>query len=105
MRRPRSQAPTRVKGDYTLSSRARQCPFQGVKLDVLLRAIPRYHPIYEAIGPDNIQRIYERYAGGDLRRWAEFAITAIDECQRRRIPALDTTAIGAVLAELAPQEP
>lgn len=88
--------------DSTLSSRTRNCDFQPIKLDVLLAAIPQYHPIYSKITADDIQRIHDVYAGGDLRRWADFAIAGIDECRRHGTDALDTATVGAALAELVP---
>lgn len=89
-------------GDSTLSSRTRNCDFQPIKLDVLLTAIPRYHPIYREITPDDIQRIHDVYAGGDLRRWADFAIAGIDECERHGTKVLDSATVAAALAELVP---
>ena len=93
----------RVGGNSALSSRVRSCPFEPVKLDVLLAAIPKYHRIFRGIAPADIQRIYDLYAGGDLRRWAEFAITAIDECARRDERVLNSATITSVLAELVPE--
>ena len=96
-----AEAAIKLDDNSTLASRTRKCPFRPIQLDVLLAAIPNYHPVYRNFSADDIQRVYDCYARGDLRRWADFAILALDICEETGQPA-DSTLVSDVLAELEP---
>lgn len=70
----------RIASDPALKSRIhRRVRFKPQSRDWLRRTLPKYHPIYARCDVDLIDEIDERSAHGELRSWAIFTHTAMEE--------------------------
>lgn len=85
-----------------LESRIRQrVSFDPLPIEAVKAVIPNYHPVWHGATGEIVELVDDRYAGGNLRRWASFTSLAADLCAEHQLDCVDQEVAANVFAELS----
>lgn len=81
-----------------LASRvARWTKFRPLDITEVVAILPNFHALYRQTDPELLEQVDDRFAGGNLRRWANFTATARDLADRSGETRLTPVLVEAAL--------